>query len=525
MQQNRSGPIVIILVGMLLSLFAMLSVLLTQGNSIGELSRYILVGGFFLGCLQPRLAFFVWLIACAYNDLLKRFLVVGGRMSFNDITFVLGITPMMFGGVVLSMLLMAFTGRIVLKPANWRMFILASVLMILSGILTALGNDASFNGILKSIANEGIYAYLLFVLPLLIPTEKEVYSMLRYLVLVFLPVAIYGIYQQIFGFSEIEIAYLKTGFTIEVKQLLGIEGRRAFSTLNSSSALSVVCAVLSVLSLHLGLGAKRAGLQPLISPILSGIMSIIYFGGLLASTCRSAVVMAPVALVLGYAFVNKKLTSLIYSAMAVCFVILVALSPYLLNNINYLMDKLTIHSGGDAGEWMQRMTTVGTYSDRLMGFTGVLLNPSAYTLFGKGKFSMESGEFFQHDPISNMLLRYGLFGWVVAGLMLYVIGRTLHRAVWSAPTFTSRVMAARFLGIGFSMLCISAVGGSILHIFPINVFFWLMLAGALVLHGQATELPVVTNGEDSDHLDTAVPSEPMPRAGRFRPVPPKTALQ
>ena len=80
MENNRAGSLIIIIGGMFLTMLAVLSVMMTHGNSIGALSKYLLIGGFFLCCLQPRLGFFVWVLACGYNDLLKRLMIIAGRI-------------------------------------------------------------------------------------------------------------------------------------------------------------------------------------------------------------------------------------------------------------------------------------------------------------------------------------------------------------------------------------------------------------------------------------------------------------
>ena len=86
---------------------------------------------------------------------------------------------------------------------------------------------------------------MLFVMPVLFPRYEDALRVLRFTLWVFLPVALYGIAQQIDGFQPFEIAYLRTGLSIEIKQLL-TNHVRAFSTLNSPTALGAVSAVLVV---------------------------------------------------------------------------------------------------------------------------------------------------------------------------------------------------------------------------------------------------------------------------------------
>ncbi|MCE2692892.1 MAG: hypothetical protein LW645_01280 [Verrucomicrobiaceae bacterium] len=100
MNRGNPGATAVIAMLMLGGLYAVASVLLTEGNTIGQMSMYLMVGGFLLSLMAPRLGFYIWIIFCGYNDLLKRLLVVGGRVTQEDLKFVLGITPAMFAGVV-----------------------------------------------------------------------------------------------------------------------------------------------------------------------------------------------------------------------------------------------------------------------------------------------------------------------------------------------------------------------------------------------------------------------------------------
>ena len=238
---------------MLGGLYSIASVLLTSGNTIGELCRFLLVGGFVFCLVSPRLGFFIWLTFCGYNDLVKRLLVIGGRVTQDDLTFVLGITPAMFGGLITSLIVGGLMQSKPVTMRDWRSLAIGISLMLLAGVAAARHPGAGMNGVLQAMANNGLYSLLLFVLPVLFRTSTEILHIWRFLVFAFIPVAIYGAVQQVFGFADFEIEYLLSGLSIEVKQLYSGQVR-AFSTLNSPSALSVVCACLAVLSLYLGFG-------------------------------------------------------------------------------------------------------------------------------------------------------------------------------------------------------------------------------------------------------------------------------
>jgi hypothetical protein len=98
----------------------------------------------------------------------------------------------------------------------------------------------------------------------------SVQRLLGFTLLIYMPVALYGIWQQLFGLTNFEIDYLKSGFTMDVGLLDDVR-LRLFSTLNSPHALSVVMAMLSVVALAIPLhGRQRAWWQAPAGLILAG---------------------------------------------------------------------------------------------------------------------------------------------------------------------------------------------------------------------------------------------------------------
>lgn len=501
MSGGRSNAIFPVFVLGGVGLFALASILLTEGNTIGEFCRYLLAGGFLLSVTSPRIGFYVWLTLCGYNDLLKRLMIMGGRVSHGDLPFVLGITPAMFGGVAMALALGGLMGtrRLVLRDI---LSILAgSVLMVGTGALAYVQEGSGLNGVLQAMANNGLYALLLFVLPMLFQTAEELQKLWRTVVFIFLPVAAYGVVQQIQGFAEFEIDYLKTGLSIEVKQLAAGEVR-AFSTLNSPTALSVVSGALAVVSLFLGFGPRNKNQKPVLHPAVSLVFFAIYCGGLIASTSRTALLMLPVALFGGWCFFSRTRTRTFYLVTGGSFLALVVSSPWLVQRIDVVNEMI---SGlVDPYSFLGRMLTVGTYWDRLEGFATVLMNPDAYRFFGWGIDETQQGRFHFHDPLSDVLVRFGslaLVGLLVGGGIFLIL---CHRQAWILKRDQDRLLAARMIALAFSIIAVSLISGSVLTTFPNNVLFWMCLAGVMALaRQQAMEkrkasrpLPAFTHGPD-----------------------------
>jgi hypothetical protein len=182
MNGNRNSNVLVQMLGMLLGLYAIFSLMLTEGNSISELCRILMVAGFLFCALSPRMGLFVWLVSSGYMDLLKRLMVSTGRISQTDLYYVLGIHPMMMAGLCVGVLLGGITGRFSLGGWHFKRLLAALVIMMLAGLAAAREKGMSLSSILPEIANNGFYAILLFLVPVLLPGLKEVLHVLRTLV-------------------------------------------------------------------------------------------------------------------------------------------------------------------------------------------------------------------------------------------------------------------------------------------------------------------------------------------------------
>jgi hypothetical protein len=478
MNRGNPGATAIIVMLMLGGLYAVASVVLTEGNSIGQMCQYLLAGGFLFSLAAPRSGFFAWIVFCGYNDLLKRLMVVGGRVTQEDLKFVLGITPAMFSGIVVSLVFGGLMGSRRVSGRDWLLLLVGIVLMMLAAVLAAKQGGGGMNGVLQSIANNGLYSLLLFVVPLLFPDKGSLVSLWKIIVLTWLPVSIYGVVQQLNGFADFEVEYLLSGLSIEIKQLYSDEVR-AFSTLNSPTALSVIDAVLAVSSLVLGFIYRAENGRRIMAKSTALFCFVAHLAGLIASTGRTPIMILPAALVGAWCFVSRARTKAFYITVVSAFLVLVASSGYLINHLEELNERAM--ALGAPGGFLSRMLMLGTYWDRLSGFSNVLMNPAAWSLFGFGEAGDSTGLYYYHDPISEILMRYGaiaLFA-VITGVVLML--RWFHRQAWRIESPAERQFAAAMIALAFSMLLISALSGSVMTVFPVNIFFWLACAAVLGL--------------------------------------------
>ena len=479
------------------SLFVIATVLLGHGNQLALLFRYLLVAGFFAGLLFPKGTLIFWLVLCGYTDLLKRFMVVFGNVEYSDLYNVLGIPPMMIAGVTLAVVVGALMGRFQLRTSHWRLFLMACFLMLVSAALAAKEKGGTWSGLIAAIANDGTYTMLLFVLPVLFKDTDDVLRLTKLLLLAYVPVALYGVFQQLHGFQEFEVAYLKTGLTLEIKQLYASEVR-PFSTLNSPTAFSVVCAMLCVVSIMLTLTPRREGGGWLLRRGLATFFVAIYFAGLVASTSRSAMLLVLIALVGFLCFRSGSATRWLYASCGAAFLALVLMADTILSNLDVMQDKISDILGD--GQFITLLSRVGTFSDRLHGFANLITNPEVYTFFGYGpeRGSDERDPLYSHDMISNMLVTHGVVPFLAFAIIGGVVLKKIHGHVLRLPDRHHRLLAAGLLSLAFSLFVLSAVSGSVLGTFPINALFWLCLAQLMLVY-QSDAL----HSTDEEEMDVA----------------------
>ncbi len=500
--------------GLIIATYVASSILLDQGNQLAGLFYYLMLGSGMLGVIAPRLSFTLLILQCAYLDLFKRLMVIAGNITFTDLFWVLGIAPVTVIGISGGLLLRLVFGKIAADGGDFRrMFIALCLNVALAAVVYAKGGGVG--GTLREVANGSTYALLLFIVPLLFRTPEAVARCARLIIIVFLPVAAYAIYQQAFGFQAFEIEYLKTGLSIEIKQLEA-DRVRAFGTLNSPTSISVVAC--SVAAMAMGLSAvgrhdRKLGMS---RPVAMTIAALCV-GAWAASTVRVGLLLLPVALAGTYLFLRPSTTRGLYAALFAGFAVLVATSSYVYRNIEMWTGRLLDMSGGSV--FVEQMINMNSYKDRLYGFFTVLLNPEAYSLFGLSNSGEDAG-LKAHDPIGNALLAYGIIPLgIVLALGCWGMWR-VHKVIFGMQNRVLQLLAASFLANAAGNIVVSVVNGNLLGTFPVNVFFWVSLAFAVTLrHADA----VLAAGQPPEPVAARVPGQlpqrpPGVSPGRFTPV-------
>lgn len=470
------GRALIIFFGGIGAVYIMLSVLLGGGNSIGALAQFMSVGSFILAVLQPRLALYLMVIYAGYSDLLKRMMVFDGHVTMNDVLWVRALCPLTLAGICLGTLVRSLHDGSLYKRRKLISLLVCVLGFIVSGV-SALRSGGGFNAAATQLADGAAYMFLLFVVPCIFRTPDQIISFIKYSLLVFVPVALYGLKQQIFGLSDFEIEYLRSGLTVLSKHLDDVRPR-PFSTLVDSSPFGTSCAICACLALivrrhHRDRGMAQWGM-------LSLALFAVFVAGCVASMARIANINWVLPILLLPVLRGPRGTLLLYGSVSAMFVTACIYAQELMNGVTQLTLWALENFGGTAiGEQFMRFWTI---CDRLEGMHDLAHNPLMWTMFGYGSKTAadmhEAHMVSSHDLISNLLLE---IGWLPLAFFLILAAfalRSLHRSVWKlrgTPVFT---ICLWMLGIEFGLLVHNVFAGNVTSTFPVNFFAW-FIAGAL----------------------------------------------
>lgn len=471
---NDRNPLIYI-IGALLACLVCISVFVGDGNLLANLFFYLIIGGGILACMSPKAGFILCLLSCFFVDLAKRLLVVSDRVQTQDLYYVLGFPPLVFSIVLISLLARGMVGKSSITRWNLMMFVLACIVALINAAFTLLQGNVGISQLLQNTANGGLYAMLLFVVPLLYPKTDDVLRLFKILLWIFVPVAIYGVIQQVWGFREFEILYLQTGRSIEEKQLL-TDRVRAFSTLNSPTSLGAISAALMMVPLFLATTRRVGG--RLLSIPLALLFTGSFAAALMASTSRSGIIIIAVCLAGLWCFRSRLGTVSFYVVMLIAFATLLVGATYFQDRLNDMSERLIALAGS---QFSEDTLSINTFSDRLRGFSQVLTNPDAYSLFGYGsdRGNDPGDPLYNHDILSNILVHYGVIALgvvVVPGTFLLLF---IHRSLLRIRDSSQRRIGAMMLALAIGLVAISVASGGILNIFPVNIIFWLAVTAAM----------------------------------------------
>ncbi len=423
--------------------------------------------------VHPRSGLYLLIITTGYLDLVKRLGILSDSLSGLDITVTLAVAPLLMLSICLGVVIRNILERTKLESWQW---VVLFVLIACIGVtaLQAFRGGAGFLGGAQTFVNSGGYLPLVLITSMILPRREDALKVLRFALWVYLPVALYGIWQLFFGFSDFEVRFLQSGYTITVTDL--DEARpRPFSTLNSPHTLSVCTAIFAAVALLIPFkGEKRFVWQ---YPV-----GLVYILGCLATIGRSGIFIMPITLIGWLCFRRKWTTLLFYGTILGGLMLLMFNAETVLERLGSLENLLPMNENSDISTEAFHLET---FSDRLMSFHNGLTNPRFHTLFGdpdaaKADDENSFGDTVAHDQITQTLVQYGLIGLAVSVLIAATGLWLAHRTVLRLEDHTTRETAIALLSIVAAVIYSGMLFGGHIDLFPVDVFFAL-LVGILVV--------------------------------------------
>ncbi len=430
----------------------------------------VAIAVFFVAIINPKAGVYLLILGTAYVDLVKRLGILTGNLTYGDVVVTMAVPPILCACICVGVVLQCvFQPR---RLERWQYVLLIVVLLLMiSVLLKDISGGTGLLGGLQDFANSGAYFPFILIAGILFPRPEDVKQFFKFCLIIYIPVALYAIWQQIFGLNDFEINYLKTGYTMTVGLLDDVRAR-PFSTLNSPHALTVMMAVLALLAFFIHLkGSKRAAWQI--------VVGILFMGGCWASLSRGGWVLLALG-VSGWICFRRAFTTIgFYGLVTAILVILIVNADPLLDSLETFQEELP---GGSALN--EQTFRIETFSDRLYSFHNMVTNPLFHTWFGNPDLYRDHGETVAqdeiiHDQLTQILVQYGFVG--LGGFLSLVVGALwlTHRRVLTKADLETRTTAIALLSVLTAVLYSGMLFGSHLGVFPVNVFF-AFLVGALL---------------------------------------------
>lgn len=449
----------------LLVVFMASGFIFTSANPVAKSA--VLIGGslLFVGAIQPRRMLVLLIPITFYLDGAKRLLVLVGNAQLDDVTSVLAIAPLAAVGIVIGCVIRRIFFRRRPEPIE-RLAIFAALPAFVAFGGTEIFTAGDLLHGLKTVANSTVYFLLPWAILQIYRTREEIERLLKFCVIVGIPVALYGIWQYWMGLSQFEVDYLKSGLTITGANLEEIRPR-PFSTLSSPHAYGYVMAFMLSLAIytHSSREATRRTWK-------KTIIIVIYASAILLGMGRSAIVCGIMMLVCARLFRSKTGVMLAYVFSTVFLGGMILFAQPIMDALDTLQTYLPGNS-----DWQEQAFRLSTWSDRLIGYRDVLANPGSWPLV-VNPFKFRAADAFaetspySHDLLSQMIFRIGAIPvFLGACVAVYILWRA-HRAILQLPTGKSgpRPLASLLMGMIVAFLLAQAAGSGI-TVFPMN--FWM----------------------------------------------------
>lgn len=492
----RSSPLTIVMViaSFAAVLYATLDVMIGFTGPLAIAAKWIGIAFVLISFARPKVGMVLLALFCFYGDFYKKMAVVYGTVSMETVIEVLAINMAILGAIIAGTINKMF----LIGPRPHRAVIVVGLITLLLTGLLMLTNGGLASRVQLAV-NGGLYLGLAAVIGYLYSKKGESLRLSRLHFLLGIPWIVVACYQYAFGFSDADYFYAATYLSPVFSNHFFMEHARVFGLAGSASAYGAITLLFTY-------GIWRIWQSD--SHRLFWLMgSVVYFIGLVISTQRTILVQPFLVLIVWRLFRSRAATQLFYLFTVITALLCIGFSNVMLSKLDAIDANLRSLTG-DSG-WAAQVLRVGTFSDRLQGWTR-LTRPESYSLFGtpseQGEVISFADENYAHDMINVILINYGLLGLIAVMLVLWFMLKRSHATVFKIEDPNDRSTLAFILAnLAVSML-LGLFGGGNLHTVPLN-----LLVATLAGHGVAI---LVRNGAVT--RQPAVQPRPVP--GRLRPA-------
>ena len=473
MNSNKIIQAAAVFIGLMVAMLLALSAF-SDTKVLGNVYKYIMIGGALVGVLAPRLALVILLICSGYLDFFKRLLAVEGGVSFLDVIIILAFPPLCVSAAFVACTYQGIALRKDWRPGLGTLWFISVIVMgaLAAGTLLSFGLSA---GGLRTLANAASYAALIYVIPYLYRTKEDVMKTVRWLILLSIPIAIYGLIQKYQGFSDFEIAYLNTGLSGEIRILYG-QDYRVFSTLNSSQNLCKVMALMGALAL---IPLKEGTISKWLVSFWWRLPLVgLFFYTAFQSGSRTGLVMGAIVIFLFLLYKSRILTVAFYAFGLVAVTALIIMAPRMYESGTLAKWQGSLGEVIDVGSDTEaRAIQLVTLNARLRSMS-LLHKPEYWTPFGAGlakkKYLFEQEKI--HDVVTQSVVRFGYIPCFLGGIMLLIMLWKSHRFIWRQPRGSSeKKIAMLSMAVAISTIIGGLSATANLETYPISYYLYLFI--------------------------------------------------
>jgi O-Antigen ligase len=459
---SRLTLVVLVLAGALYSMFDIMS-----GQASALSVALIWVGIVLCGYVfyQPAQGVFVLAVTCFYGDYYKKLAVVYGVASMETVIEVLAVNLAILCAILLGSLRKLKGSGLAFQV--WCYWLLVGVFV---GYQVVAG-DTLKAGLMEA-ANSSLYFALSVSLGLFYYRHPEKMSrVFCWMIWLTIPYVLLALYQYYVDFFEMDWVYAKTFLSpVYSGGMLGTDYPRVFGFAGTPFGFGGATSMMGTYALWHTLRFSR-------KRVFYGLCFVLLFFGVVISEQRTILILPFGVLICGMIFCSKRSTLLLYAVAVMLQVGLIAGSPYLLEKLN--MDvSMEMQSEED---WSGRVMRLGTFSDRLYGWSR-LTRASSYSWFGTGGTRTSWGdEDYYHDRINVILMRGGVVGLAAFLLIGFWLLSMAHRYVFQIKEPGRRGNAAFMLALLLVNLMVAIMTGGHLSSNPWNLLLALPLGYVLAV--------------------------------------------